>query len=145
MNSPRILIVDDERTIRHILCSVLGDKPCQIETADSAEAALVLLEDSEFAVALLDIILPGMSGLELLTHIKQQSADTEVLMMTSHASLETAVQAIREGAYDYLQKPFDDIDTVWPSIVRALEKRSLTQKNRILLEEKELRNRELAC
>jgi signal transduction histidine kinase/BarA-like signal transduction histidine kinase len=145
MDSPRILIVDDEETIRHVLVGALENNQCEIETADSAEAALALLTDSEFAVAMLDIVLPGMSGLELLPKIKQQSPDTEVLMMTSHASLETAVRAIREGAYDYLQKPFDDIDTVWPSIERALEKRSLVQRNRKLLEEKELRNRELAA
>ena len=141
----RILVVDDESTVAHVLQLILEDHGCEVRTAGSAEQGLELVSSYPPDVALVDIILPGMNGLELLSRIKKASPDTEVLIMTSNASVETAVQAIREGAYDYLQKPFDAVDDAWRGVQRALEKRSLRLRNRSLVQEQEHRNRELAA
>src|SRR5882724_9906367 len=108
MAKPRILVVDDEETIRHILVNVIAWNDCEVREAATAEDGLALLAEFSPDVALLDIVLPGRNGLELLKEIKQRSPDTEVVMMTSHSSAETALRAIREGAYSYLQKPFEN-------------------------------------
>lgn len=140
-----MLIVDDELTSRHALQRVLHSGGCAVEVRESAEAALSLVAETRPAAVLLDIVLPGMNGLEALSQIKKLSPDTEVVIMTSHASVETAIQAIREGAYDYLQKPFDDVDEVWITVQRALEKCQLARKNRSLVEETWQQNLELGC
>ncbi|HEU4401313.1 MAG TPA: response regulator, partial [Candidatus Polarisedimenticolia bacterium] len=143
MDKPRILIVDDEETIRHILVNVIAWNDCEVREAGTAEEGLALLSEFSPDVALLDIVMPGKSGLELLKEIKQQSPDTEVVMMTSHASAETALRAIREGAYTYLQKPFENLDEIWTTLQRALEKRNLTVKKRSLLQEHDERSRKM--
>jgi CheY-like chemotaxis protein len=144
MDKPRVLIVDDEETIRHILVNVISWNGCETREAASAEEGLSLLASFSPDVALLDIVLPGRSGLEMLKEIKQRSPDTEVVMMTSHASAETALRAIREGAYTYLQKPFENLDEIWLTLKRALEKRSLGEKERSLLQTHEERSRRLS-
>ena len=140
----RILVVDDEETIRHILVNVLQENGCETRVAASAEDALSVLADFVPDVALLDIVLPGKSGLDLLDDIKRASPDTEVVMITSHASAETALRATKEGAYAYLRKPFEDLDEIWITVQRALEKRALMQKNRALLRTQEERNLSLS-
>ena len=135
----RALVVDDEETIRHILVNVLEENGCETRAAGSAEEAIAVLPNYIPDVALLDIVLPGKSGLELLAHLKKMSPDTEVVMITSHASAETALQATREGAYAYLRKPFEDLEEIWVTVQRALEKRALMRKNRALVREQEER------
>jgi CheY-like chemotaxis protein/putative methionine-R-sulfoxide reductase with GAF domain len=144
VDKPRVLVVDDEESIRHVLHRVLEMNGCEIREAASAEDAITQLDDWEPEVALLDIVLPGKNGIQLLTEIKQQYADTEVLMMTSNSSADTALQAIRRGAHDYLQKPFDDLKEVWTNVQRALEKRNLALTNRALLQKQEERTQELS-
>ncbi len=140
----RVLVVDDEETIRHILLNVLEENACETREAGSAEEALAHLPGFVPAVALLDIVLPGMNGLDLLAEIKRMSPDTEVIMITSHASAESALRALKEGAYAYLRKPFEDLDEIWIAVQRALERRALTQRNRALLREQDERNRNLS-
>jgi CheY-like chemotaxis protein len=144
-SSQRVLVVDDESTIAHVLTSLLEDHGCETLSAGSAEEGLRCLSSTEVAVVLLDIVLPKMSGLEMLEEIRNSSPDTEVVMMTSHASLDSALQAIRLGAYGYLQKPFDEVESVWLVVKQALERRSLARRNAALLEEQERRNAELAA
>jgi signal transduction histidine kinase/DNA-binding response OmpR family regulator len=141
---PRVLVVDDEASIRHILQRVLDMNGCEIREAASAEEAVTHLEDWEPEVALVDIVLPGMNGIQFLSEVKQRYADTEVLVMTSNASADTALQAIRRGAHDYLQKPFDNLKDIWTNVQRALEKRSLTLSNRAVLQKQEARTQELS-
>lgn len=143
MGRPRILIVDDEETIRHVLTVVLERNDCEVRSAGSAEEAFPIVAEWEPEVALLDIVLPGKNGLQLLSEIKKTSRDTEVLMMTSNSSAETALTAIRQGASDYLKKPFE-VPEIWATVLRAIEKRGLTLRNRALLEEQEKLTRELS-
>jgi len=121
----RVLIVDDEETVRHVLRQALEEHGCEVLDAGSAEEGLTLVDGLTVDVAMLDIVLPGMSGIQLLKAIEEVSPQTQVIMMTSHASLETTLDAIRHGAYAYLQKPFDELDLIWATVSRALEKRRL--------------------
>lgn len=133
MDAPKIMVVEDEEAIAYAIGSLLEEQGCDVTKARSAEDGLAHLKAHPVDVALLDIVLPGMNGIQCLEKIKAQSPDTQVIMMTSHASVETAIAAIRNGAYDYLNKPFDSIDDVWVRVRRALEKRTLVIENRELL------------
>jgi len=144
MSKPQILIVDDEETIRHILLNVVTWNGCEAREAATAEEALAILTDFVPDVALLDIVLPGRSGLDLLKDIKQRRPETEVVMMTSHASAATALTAMQKGAYTYLQKPFENLDEIWTTLQRALEKKTLGQKQDSLLQAQEARSRDLS-
>ncbi len=144
MDQTRILVVDDEETILFVISKVLESHGYQVFAVTSAEKARELLDVTTVDAALLDLVLPGQSGLELLRIIKREHSDTEVIMMTSHASIDTAVQAMREGAYDYLHKPFEDIDDVWSCVSRALDRGRLARLNRELVAKQEQANRELS-
>jgi signal transduction histidine kinase/DNA-binding response OmpR family regulator len=143
--SDPILIVDDESPIRSALSSLLSEMGLATLAAGEGEEALSLLDGVTVSVAMVDVNLPGMNGIRLLEEIKRRSPSTEVIIMTSHASLDTAIQAIRKEAYDYVQKPFQDLDAVWRTVRRALEKRALSRRNRELLKDLEGRNRELTA
>ena len=143
--SPRkILIVDDEHVIQMLLSDHLGDAGFVTLTASTAEDGLAILACTPVDIAVVDIRLGGMSGIEMLGEIKRICPETEVVIMTSHASAETAIEAIRKGAYDYLMKPFDDLDIVSLTLRRAIEKRELTQKNKQLLSDLGKQNDELS-
>lgn len=144
MDQARILVVDDEETILFVIGKVLESHGYQVYAVSSAEKAREVLDVTTVDAALLDLVLPGQSGLELLRLIKREHGDTEVIMMTSHASIDTAVQAMREGAYDYLHKPFEDIDDVWACVSRALDRGRLARLNRELVAKQEQANRELS-
>jgi DNA-binding NtrC family response regulator len=142
--APRILVVDDEGTIRYMLRTFLEMKGCEVTEAGSGEEALQLLPEARPDVALIDIVLPGKNGVEVLSDVKQQSPNTEVVLITSHGSEETAIEAIRRGAYDYLQKPFPQLEDVWLTVMRALEKRNLSLQVRGLVAERAFRAREIS-
>ena len=104
--SPRILIVDDEVEITEILADLLSeDYECL--RAASAEEALARLTESEFQLVISDITMPGMSGLDMIPHVKELSPDTVVVMISGMQTVESAIGALRLGAFDYLMKPFD--------------------------------------
>jgi signal transduction histidine kinase/DNA-binding response OmpR family regulator len=145
MKSKKVLIVDDEQSIRGLLSTFLGEMGVEPLSAPTAEDGLALMDGKDVAVALVDIRLPGMDGLELCREIKKISPDTEVVIITSFASIDTAIEAIRNEAYDYIQKPFDDLDQVWVTVERAFEKRKLSLHNRDLLKVMERRNLELTA
>ncbi|MGE3805445.1 MAG: sigma-54-dependent transcriptional regulator [Gemmataceae bacterium] len=106
MPSLRLLVVDDDEVIRQALARRFEKSGARVTVAGSAEQALEKASQERCDVALLDLQLPGMSGIELLAKLKEQQPDLEVLMLTAHGSLESAIEAMREGAYDYLTKPF---------------------------------------
>jgi len=121
--SPRILIVDDEVEITEILADLLSeDYECL--KAGSAEQALVLLGQSEFQLVISDITMPGMSGLEMIPHAKDLSPETVVVMISGMQTVESAIGALRLGAFDYLMKPFD-LRQVEAVVKRALEHHDL--------------------
>ncbi len=116
---PRILIVDDEREITEILADLLSeDYECL--KAGSAEQALDCLRARQFQLVISDITMPGMSGLEMIPHVKQLSPDTVVVMISGMQTVESAIGALRLGAFDYLMKPFD-LRQVEAVVKRALE------------------------
>jgi cyclic di-GMP phosphodiesterase len=117
--SPRILIVDDEVEITEILADLLSDDYDCLK-AGSAEQALVLLRQNEFQLVISDITMPGMSGLEMIPHVKELSPDTVVVMISGMQTVESAIGALRLGAFDYLMKPFD-LRQVEAVVKRALE------------------------
>jgi DNA-binding NtrC family response regulator len=143
--TPRVLVVDDEESIRYMLGNFLSKKGCDVTTASSGEEALELWPDACPDVALIDIVLPGKDGIALLSDVKQRSPDTEVVLMTCHGSVETAVESIRRGAYDYLQKPFAKLERVWVTVDRALEKRRLSLQVRGCVGAETCRARGVTC
>ncbi|HSL99109.1 MAG TPA: response regulator, partial [Candidatus Limnocylindria bacterium] len=143
--SDLILVMDDDRSVCDDLSPLLGRLGCRTKTVSSVEEGLSILHDETVAVALLDIRLSGMSGLELLGELKKVSPDTEVIIMTSSASTDMAIEEIRKEAYDYLPKPFEDREDVLATVRRALEKRSLSLTRRDLHLEREINRRELSA
>ena len=122
-NAERILVLDDETHIRKILCEALGDEyNCQ--AASSAEEGLQILRANEFDLVISDITMPGISGLEMVPQILALNPDTVVIMMSGALTIDTAIDALRVGAFDYLTKPFD-LRHVEAAVRRALDHRSL--------------------
>ncbi len=126
-----ILIVDDESGIRDSLRGVLDDEGFRTKEADSGEACLRLLEASAFDVVLLDVWLPGMDGLDTLQKIRALENPPEVIMISGHGTIETAVRATKLGAYDFLEKPLS-IDRTLILIKHAIDAKKLRGENRDL-------------
>jgi len=131
MNPHNILIVDDESSIRQSLKGVLEDEGYKVMGADSGESCLDLLRHRSFDVILLDVWLPGMDGLEALQKIKEADDRAEVIMISGHGTIETAVRATKLGAFDFLEKPL------------SLEKTLILVKNAIAARKLRGENREL--
>ncbi|MFY9573984.1 MAG: sigma-54 dependent transcriptional regulator [Blastocatellia bacterium] len=129
--SIKLLIAEDEKNLGLVLQKELSRLGHDVSVVHDAEAAIKEARESEFDVALLDIMMPGRSGLEVLRELRQQEQPPEVLMMTGHATVETALQAMKLGAYDYLTKPCH-IRELEAIIAKAHEKRQLRLENMIL-------------
>lgn len=121
--SPHLLIVDDEVEITEILADLLSDE-YECHRAASAEDALGRLREREFQLVISDITMPGMSGLEMIPHVKEISPDTVVVMISGMQTVESAIGALRLGAFDYVMKPFD-LRQVEAVVKRALEHHDL--------------------
>ena len=128
----RLLIVDDEQSIRK-LCVTVGEALGFIcLEAESGESALALLEEQPAHMILTDMVMPHMSGLEFLEKVKKLLPRTEVAVMTGHGSIETAVQAMKLGAYDYITKPFSPLEELRLFLRRMAEKIRLVEENEFL-------------
>jgi len=127
----RILIIEDEDTLRESLSRVFTREGYQVVSVNSAEPALELFEEGSFDLILTDIILPGITGIELLKRVKEAAPDQIVIIMTAYASLETAVETLRSGAYDYIVKPIihEEIKQI---VKNALKVRALQKENVLL-------------
>ncbi len=116
-----ILVVDDEKSQREILEMILSGEGYDVTTASSGEAALKFAKERRFDLALTDLKMTGMDGIELLQHLLAQDSSIIVILLTAHGSIESAKDALRRGAFDYLQKPYDR-DTLLDTIRRALKR-----------------------
>ncbi len=134
MAGERILLADDDQQLRETLQEFLADQGYAVTAAADGHEAMAAIKEQEFALALLDLMLPGYSGLDLLSHLKARTPDTEVILFTGHAGLESAVQALRLGAYDYLLKADLRLADLQILVARALERRHLALENRELVE-----------
>ena len=114
---PQLLIVDDELHVRESLSHWFAEDGYDVVTADSGKRALALLGRRSFDIVITDIRMPGMDGLELQRRILEVDPALAIIVITAYASVSTAIQALKEGAYDYLAKPFDPED-----LTRVVEK-----------------------
>lgn len=127
---PRILIIDDEQSIRRTLREILEYEKYQVEDADNGMDAIQMAKEQEFDVILCDIKMEGMDGIETLEAIKQIT-DCPVIMISGHGTIETAVEAIKKGAYDYIAKP-PDLNRLLITIKNALDKSKLITETKAL-------------
>ncbi|MFZ2285974.1 MAG: sigma-54 dependent transcriptional regulator [Bacteroidales bacterium] len=126
-----ILIVDDEESVRDSLSNWFIEDGYSVDCAENAKKALHMLEDKEFDIILADIKMPGMDGMEMHRRIKALNRDSIVIIMTAFASVDTAVQALKDGAFDYITKPFDP-DDLSHLIRNAAAQIALRSENEVL-------------
>jgi response regulator RpfG family c-di-GMP phosphodiesterase len=139
----RILVVDDDAAVRRLLVEALSEAGHSVAAAENGDRAIETFRARPCDLVVTDVMMPGTSGLEVLRAVKQISPATEVIVVTAHASLDTAVTALRHGAYDLITKPLPDLETLHRAVDRALEKRRLSAENRLLVESLQSRNLEL--
>lgn len=127
----KILIIDDERAIRKTLSEILSYEGFKVEEAADGEEGLKLFNVTNFDVVLCDIKMPKMDGIEFLTRVTEKNPDVPVIMISGHGTIETAVDAVKKGAYDYVAKP-PDLNRLLITIRNALEKINLSKETKVL-------------
>jgi DNA-binding NtrC family response regulator len=125
---PKVLVVDDEPTLRRSLARLLLSRGMGVLTADDGAVAMQILQREAVDVALVDLMMPRVGGLELLEHVRAEHSGVEVVIMTAFGDVETAVKAVRAGAYHFLTKPFRSNDEVVLTITKAAERRRLVDR-----------------
>src|SRR6266436_9910563 len=121
MSRKNILVVDDEKSQREILEMILTSEGYEVTTAASGEAAVKFAKEKRFDLALTDLKMTGMDGIELLQHLLALDSSIIVLLLTAHGSIDSAKEALRRGAFDYLEKPYDKT-ALLETINRALQR-----------------------
>jgi len=132
--SSRILIVDDEEIVIHSCLRILSDSSYVVDSVQDGWDALRKVDETPYDIIILDIMMPKVDGLEVLQRVKESHPDVDVIMMTGLSQVQTAVKAMKLGAFDYLSKPFDP-EELLHVVERALERRRLLQENRDLRSE----------
>ncbi|UTW67396.1 sigma-54-dependent Fis family transcriptional regulator [bacterium SCSIO 12643] len=127
----KVLIIDDERPIRNSLREILEYEKLKIEEATNAIEALEILKKSDFDLILCDIKMPGMDGIELLTKIQEDKPEIPVIMISGHGNVETAVDALKKGAYDFIEKPID-LNRLLVTVRNALDRANLVEETKKL-------------
>ncbi len=129
----RILIVEDEKAIRNVLRNILSDedKTFELDEAENGKQAIDMVADKEYDLVLCDIKMPGVDGIEVLENIREKHPDTSVIMISGHGDLDTAVDCMRKGAYDYISKP-PDLNRLLTTVRRALDRTDLVKENKTL-------------
>jgi len=140
MSSTKIFIVDDELVMRKSLSGWLERDGYEVDTAESGEEALEKLKETRFDLLLVDIKMEGISGLDVLKHVRENDPDVAVVMITAYGSISTAIEAIKNGAYDYLLKPFDP-DELGVLIEKIVEQQAQARENLFLREQYKERTR----
>lgn len=128
---PRILVIDDERSIRNSLREILEYEKFKVDDAEDGNAGLELIKKNGYDVVLCDIKMPKMDGLEVLTKIQQLSSDVPVVMISGHGTIDTAVEAIKKGAFDFVSKPLE-LNRILVTVRNAVDRTSLVQETRTL-------------
>ncbi|MBC7796530.1 MAG: sigma-54-dependent Fis family transcriptional regulator [Pyrinomonadaceae bacterium] len=136
MNEPLILVVEDEEILRVVITRLLSGAGYRVASADTAENALEIFTTQDVAVTLTDIRLPEMNGLELLDQLKAVDSEALVIVTTAYSSVDSAIAALRKGAYDYITKPFVNEDLL-QAVKNAIRQRELFKENRVLRRELE--------
>lgn len=127
----KLLVADDEKNIRQVLCTELSSDHIAVDDVENGKRALELLEQNEYDILLLDLNMPGLTGIDVLKKMKSLDIPTEVIVLTANATISTAVEAMKLGAYDYLSKPFR-LEELGPIIEKAYEKKKLRSENILL-------------
>lgn len=128
---PKILIIDDEQSIRNTLREILEYEKFEVGEAKNGEEGLKMLAKEKFDAALCDIKMPKMDGLEVLEKAMEQGIDTQFIMISAHGTIETAVEATKKGAYDFIQKP-PDLNRLLVTLRNALDKSTLVNETKVL-------------
>jgi DNA-binding NtrC family response regulator len=129
LNEPQILIVDDEEIVIRSCLRILGDRDYVVEAVQDGLEALRKVEENQYDVIILDIMMPKIDGLEVLQRVKETHPDIDVIMVTGLSQIDTAVRAMKLGAFDYLPKPFDP-EELKLVVQRAFERRQLLREPR---------------
>ncbi len=128
---PAILIIDDERAIRNVLKDILSNEGFKVEEAADGEEGLKKFQAGTFDVVLCDIKMPRLDGIEFLQKVTEAGTDTPVIMISGHGNIETAVDAVKKGAFDYISKP-PDLNRLLITIRNAMDKTTLVQETKVL-------------
>jgi two-component system phosphate regulon sensor histidine kinase PhoR len=137
-----ILVVDDEKFFQDLMANILSEEGYQVQIAGSGEDALKACSEGDFQVVVMDLVLPDIMGTEVLARVRERDPDVAVIMVTAYASMESAIEALKAGAYDYIKKPIVKEDLVY-SVERALERQYLAVRNRQLVHQLEARIEEM--
>lgn len=132
-NDLEILVVDDEENVCFVLDQLLSAEGYKVTSAQTGERAMERYSAVHYPLVIVDIRLPGMSGLQLLEQIKQVNPDAQVIVITGHAQFDYAAKALSAGAYELLLKPFDNLDLVTATVARAVEKIGVIEENKELV------------
>ena len=127
----KILIIDDERSIRNSLKEILADEGYDVEVAENGQQGCEMVEKERYSVIFCDIKMPGMDGMEVLDRLVQMGIDAAVIMISGHGDIDTAVECIKKGAFDFIQKPLD-LNRILITIKNATEKVSLVKETKVL-------------
>lgn len=127
----KILIIDDERSIRNSLREILADEGYDVEVAENGQQGCEMVEKERYSVIFCDIKMPGMDGMEVLDRLMQMGVDSAVIMISGHGDIDTAVECIKKGAFDFIQKPLD-LNRILITIKNATEKVSLVKETKVL-------------
>ncbi len=133
-NPLRLLVVDDEEVIRDVLATLLEKEGYRVTTASDAAEALTTFDAESFDVVLLDLMLPDRSGLEVLREMRRKDSDAVIVIVTAYSSIEGAIEAMRDGAFHYIPKPFKNQEVLL-TVKKGAEARHLTEENRRLRQE----------
>ncbi len=139
----RLIVVDDDETVRKFMVEMLSEEGHSVAAAETGERAVEMIRSAPFDLVVTDLLMPGISGIEVLQAAKQHDPSLEVIVVTAHASIDTAIKALRFGAYDLITKPLDDLELLYRGVERALERRRLSFENRLLVDNLQKRNVEL--
>ncbi|CAG5084964.1 sigma-54-dependent transcriptional regulator [Parvicella tangerina] len=131
MAKTKILVIDDERPIRSTLKEILEFEKFEVDTAEDGEIGLHMITKEKYDLVLCDIKMPKKDGMEVLAEIMEKGVDVPVVMISGHGNIETAVEAIKKGAYDFIQKPLD-LNRTLVTLRNALEREDIVKENKVL-------------